>query len=164
MKKVPLVIREVGGETQKFSANEIQKVKFKYTIGEFEGDAEFIREINGVKYSDKYLATLMMLAILDNYSYYLEYDGFKKAEDCAWFFDMFGYCSDRDACKTGFKVIKSLQEQGDELEKYWGEEVAFEELDKYREIYSDGEPELVLGVYDELTEKYFDFDFEEDFI
>ena len=163
MKRVPLTIKKIDEKTTKFWSNRVKKVVFEYIVGDFKGEAEFIREMNEVKYSNKYLATEMMLAILDGYSYYLEYEGFKKAEDCAYFFKAFGYCSDVDACKNGFKVIQSLQEQGDELEKYWGKEVTFDELDKYREIYSDGEPELVLGVYDELVEKYFDFNFEKDF-
>jgi len=157
MKRVPLSIKEIDEKTLKFPNNLVHKVVFEYRIGNFEGKTELIKEINGTRYSDKYLATEIMLVILDGYSYYLEYEGFKKAEDCAYFFNAFGYCSDVDACKNGFKAIQSLQGQGDELEKYWGGEVTFDELDKYREIHFDGEPELVLGVYDELIEKYFDF-------
>ena len=162
MRKVPLEIEDIGGEIMDDGLNKITKVTLKYKVGDYEGRIDDVREINDFKYSDKYLCTNLMLSIIDSYACGIEFNNFETPKDMADFFQMFGYCGDSKSCEKGFEVLSELKEINNELKKYWGE-LSFEEVDKYRDIYSDGEPKKVLGMYDELVEKYFDFDFKKNF-
>jgi len=167
MKKAPLKIMEQYREEQSDNCcNKWTKGYFTIEIGK--GDNTYtdewgmLTEINGHSYDDKYIAASIMLGLIDNYAYGFEFD-FTSPSGVAEFMHCFGYCSDKKACEVGLKAADSLHKLHQALKEYWGE-IDDYELSRLREIHSDGAPELVMSVWDELVSKYFEFDFERDFV
>ncbi len=107
-----------------------------------------IKEMNGVKYSDKYLEGEVLLDLIDNLRIAKDYNFFKELDDIEEFYEYYGF----ETCKDALKTAKSVLSVARVIE---GLPLTEDELNKYSEIASEGEIEDIERARDELVDKYF---------
>ena len=156
--KVEIIDSWVETEGNKRSLNQIDRwhADFKVVRGKktYEGSFVSPKRINDTFYSDKYLFLNLLLSIVDEYSYYKEYEGFKTCYEVVDFSTMFGF-----DIKKAIEATNNIRKLGKVVKKTLSK-MTWEELDYFREIYSDGEPKKVCEAEKKLR-KYFDFKKEE---
>jgi len=159
MKKIKVEITDswVEYEQNKSALNQVDRWHAEFVVkrGKKEYSDKYvgIKRINDSTYSEKYLFLSVLLSILDNYSYYKEYEGFKACSEVIDFSTMFGFDVDK-----AIEVTDNIKKVGKVVKKTLNE-LSWEELDYFRDVYSDGAPEKVLSAEKKLK-KIFKFKIE----
>jgi len=152
--KVEIISSWVEVEQDKNALNQVDKwhANFEVTRGKkvYEGNFVAPKRINDIVYSDKYLFLNLLLSIVDEYSYYKEYEGFKTCYEVVDFSTMFGL----DINKA-IEATNNIKKLGKVVKKTLSK-MSWEELDHLREVYSDGNTKKVYGAEKKLR-KYFEF-------
>jgi len=160
MKKIKVEIVDSWVETEgsRNALNQIDRWHAEFVAKRnkktYKGSFVAPKRINDVVYSDKYLFLNLLLSIVDEYSYYKEYEGFKTCYEVVDFSTMFGL----DINKA-IEATNNIRKLGKVVKKTLSK-MTWEELDYFREIYSDGAPEKMYETEKKLR-KYFDFKKEE---
>jgi len=152
--KVETINSWIETEKNKNALNQVDKWHAEFVVKRnkktYEGSFVAPKRINDVVYSDKYLFLNLLLSIVDEYSYYKEYEGFKTCYEVVDFSTMFGF----DINKA-IETTNNIRKLGKVVKKTLSK-MTWEELDYFRGVYGDGTPEEVYESEKKLR-KYFDF-------
>ena len=154
MKKIRVKIINSWIETEqdKNALNQVDKWHAEFTVTRgkktYKGSFTAPKRINDAIYSDKYLFLNLLLSIVDSYGYYKEYEGFKTCYEVVDFSTMFGF-----DVNQAIEITNNIKKLGKTVKKTLSK-MTWEELDYFRDVYSDGDPEKVYEAEKKLR-KYF---------
>jgi len=149
--KVDLTIEFKGVKHVGDSLNKITRGEYLVHIGHWSFDYSCSISINDENYSEEYIELNIALCVYDNLNYYREFNEFQDYLDIEDFADEFGYTE----IKKVLEIVNEIKQISDNLINK--DEISNEFLSDMMELYSDGEPELILSNKDKIL-KYIEIE------